>query len=140
MDIDHSGPRLRRLLLHSLLIENAPPSLPDAQCTSWGGSPLMPRLPSHQHVSARDHPPIWESPVSIPAYRRTFTRLPLTSNFQIPIPLTRSCPLQTCLITVATAPILPPKFLLTWPSSVVQLPPDSTTAPSPPPPLISRLL
>ena len=135
-EIDHSGPRLRRLLSYSLLIEPAPPSLTAVLCPSGGGIPLLTRRPGHGHVSAQYHPSTRASPVSVSEYQKIFSLIPLTRHFQSPITPPSSCshPHHACQSPVAAAPLLPPKYILTWPSAVVQLPTASTTAPGPPPP------
>ena len=134
LDIDQSGPRLHPLLLHRLLIEPTPPSLPDVQFPSGGAAHFCPAAPDNRRVSARDHPPNRASPVSVPAYQNNFSRLPLTHHFHSLIPPSWSRPRHACKIPVSTTPMLPPKSLLTWPSFVIQMPPASTMAPKAPPP------
>ena len=86
--IDNSGPRLRSLFLHGLLIEPAPPSFPSVQFPSGGGSPLLPHHPSHKLVAAWDHPPTQASPFSVPAYRNPQPTPPssVTSGVRILLP------------------------------------------------------
>ena len=132
--IDHSGPSICSLLLDSLLIEPAPPSLPAVRFPSRGGIPLLPRRPIHKFVAVQYHPPTCASPVSIPAYQKS-TRLPLTVHSHSTTPPPLHQPLHTCQIPVVADPFLPPKSLSTWPSDVVQLPPVATTYPRPHPPL-----
>ena len=114
-DIDHSVPRLYLLLLHRLLIEPDPPYLPAVLCMSGGGIPLLPHRPSHWHVYARDYLPTRASRVSVPEYQKTFSCPPLTCHFQSPIPPPHSCPYYACLIPIATASFLLPKYILTRP-------------------------
>ena len=121
LDIYHSGPRLCRLLLCSLLIGPAPPSAPAVQCTA---SPAVAFCPG----SAGYHPPTRASPVSVPAPQKNFARLSLTRHFQRPTPLLLTHPHHACRIPVAAAPTLPPKYLLTWLSDVVPHPPVTNMA------------
>ena len=95
-DIDLFGPRLLRLMLHSLLIAPVPPSLTSIRCPSGGGIPLLPHFPSHQRVYTRDHPPTQASPVSIPAYQKIYDHLPLTLHFQSLINPPWSLPHHAC--------------------------------------------
>ena len=114
-NIDHSKPRLRSLLLHILLIEPAPPSPPDVKFQSGGASHSCPASLNIENrpVAARDHPTTRVSPVYVPAYQKTFARLPLTLNFQSPNPPPLPFPRHTYQIPVAAAPSLPPKSILT---------------------------
>ena len=118
--IGHYWPRLIHLLLHSLLIEPVPPYIPTVQFLSRGGRLLLPCHPIHWRVSAQYHAPNRASPVSIPAYQKTFTRLPFTSQFQITSTPPRPCLCHSRQISVSAAPLLPLKYLLTWLSSVVK--------------------
>ena len=77
-DIDHSGPRLRRLLLCILLIGPSPPSPTSVQCPA---SPYVVFCPT----SAWDHSPTQASPVSVPEYQKTspaFTS-PVTYRYRL---------------------------------------------------------
>ena len=121
MDIEHSGPSIRCLLLHILLIGPDPPSTYAVRCPA---SPSFAFRPG----SAQDHPPTWESSVSVPAYQKTFACLSLTRHFQRPTPHLLLHPQHTCRIPVAAAPTLPPKYLLTWISAVAPQPPVATMA------------
>ena len=116
MEIDHSRPRIRRLL-----IGPAPPSTPAVQC------PAYPAV-VFRTDSERYHPPTRASPVSVPAYQKTFARLSLTRHFQRPtLPLFHR-PYHACRITVAVAPTLPPNYILMWLPAVVLQSPVTTTA------------
>ena len=134
-EIDHSGPRLRRLLLHSLLIE--PPHhlflLSNVHLGEEAHSCPVPPARNVHPVAARDHPPTRASPVSVPAHQKTFACLPLTRHFQSPTPPSLPCLRHACRIPTAADPLMPPKYLLTWPSAVVKLPPSTTTVPGAPP-------
>ena len=77
MEIDHSGPRIRRLLLRSLIIGLAPLSPPAVRC------PASPAVVLHPH-STWDHLPTRSSSVSVPAYQKTFALLSLTCHYQRP--------------------------------------------------------
>ena len=126
MDIDHSGSRLCRLLLRSLLIRPVPPSPPAVRYTD---SPAITFRPG----SAQGHPPTWASPVSVPSHQKTFTRLSFTCHFQRRTPPLLPIPYHTFQIPVGAAPMLPPKSLLTWISDVIPQLPVATTNPPPPP-------
>ena len=102
-DIDHSRPRLRCLLLRSLLIRRAPTSPPDVRCPAYQVVAFCPG-------SAQDHPNTRASPVYLPEYQKTFARLYLTRHFQIPTPPLLPRPHHTWQIPVAEAPIFPPKY------------------------------
>ena len=119
-DIYHFWPRLHHLLLRSLIIGPAPTSPPDFRCPA---SPSVAFRPGY----AQDHPPTWASPVSIPAYQKTFARLSLTHHFQILTPPLLPRPHHDFRITVAATPTLPPKYLLTWISAVFTQPPVTIT-------------
>ena len=77
--------------------------------------------------------PLGASPVSVPAHQKTFACLPLTHHFQSPTPPSLPCLRHACRIPTAADPLMPPKYLLTWPSAVVKLPHSSTTVPGAPP-------
>ena len=75
LDIDHCRPRLRRLLLRSLLIGPAPPSPPAIWFPAYPAVAFCPG-------SARDHLTIRVLPVSFPSYEKPFARLSLIRHFQ----------------------------------------------------------
>ena len=91
MDIDHSIPRLRRLLLCSLLIVPAPPSPPVARCPT---STAVAFRPGYSRV----HPPTRASLVYVPVYQKPspafpHPTLPVTdssSTTSLPLHLTDS--------------------------------------------------
>ena len=68
LEIDHYGPRIRRLLL-STLIETTPPSPPAIWSPISTATFICP-------ASAQDHPPTRASPVSVPAYQENPVTLP----------------------------------------------------------------
>ena len=117
---DHYWPRLCHLFLLRLPIVPVPPSSPAVRCLA---SPAVVFCPD----SARDHPPTQASPVSVPAYRKTFARISLTRHFQRPTPPLLPHPHHTWRIPVNPSLTLPPYFLLTWLSAVVPQPPVATT-------------
>ena len=120
LDIDHSGPRICCLFLCSLLIGPSPPSPHAFWC------PASPAVVFHP-TSARDNPPTWASPVSVPAYQQIFDLLYLTGHYHRPTPTLIPRPHHSWQIPVAATTTLLPKYLLTWPSGVVWHPPVSTT-------------
>ena len=70
-------------MLRTCLLEPPLPLLPPTNFLPRGGSPLLPRNPHHRRVSAQDHPPTWESPVSFPSYQ---CLQPLPYSFMSVIP------------------------------------------------------
>ena len=119
--IDHSGPRLRCILLRTR-IEPTPPSPPVVQCSVSSAVFFRP-------ASAQDHPPTRASPVSFLPYQESPATLSyLTCHRQSPtLPLLPS-PRHACHIPVAAAPTLLPKYLLAWSSAAVFQSSDATTA------------
>ena len=128
-DIYHSRPRLHRLLLRSLPIAAAQPSLPAVQCPA---SPAIALCTGF----ARDHPSTRASPVSVLAYLKTFTRLYFIHHFQRLTPPCLPRLHHTLQISVAAAPTFLPKYLFKYISAVVLKPPVSATSLNPPPPLV----
>ena len=115
LDIDYSGPRLRGLLLRSLLIVPNPPSLPSVWCPA---SPDIALRPS----TAQGHPSTRASP-TVQWYQRTFTFLSLTRYYHIPTLPLLPHPHCACHIPVAASPTLLSKYLLEWSSAVSPQPP-----------------
>ena len=101
-DIDHSRPRIRRLLSHILLIEPATTSLTAVLLPSGGGIALLTRRPIHGHVSTRYHPSNRASPVSISAHQKPLPSSPslVTSRVRFLLP------------SLTFTPAMPAKFLL----------------------------
>ena len=128
MDIDHSRPMLCHLLLRSLLLGYYLPSPP---ANPFPSSPDVVFRPA----SAQDNPLTRASPISIPAYRRTFAFFSLALHYQRPTPRLLLLPHHACKIHVASTPTLLTKYFLMWPSTVVPQPPvtntDCTTSPLP---------
>ena len=90
-------------------------------------------------VSTHDHSLTQESPISVQAHQ--FSR---ASPFPVavcnpPLPLI-PLPYHVYRIPIAAAPLLLPKYLLTWPSTYFLLPPVSTMTPGYLPSSIDRLL
>ena len=110
MDIDHSGPRLRHLLLRILIVPT-PPSTPTILCSA---SPAIFSRPA----SAQDHPSTWASPVSAPSYKKNVILPSLIRHYQIlTLPLL-PLPHHIFQVPIATAPS----------SAVVTQPPVATTS------------
>ena len=105
LEIDHSGPRIRRLLLRSLIIGLAPLSPPAVRC------PASPAVVLHPH-STWDHLPTRSSSVSVPAYQKNlcppFPHLSLPETyFSSPlIPHSH----YVWQIPITAAPMLPPNI------------------------------
>ena len=126
-DIDHSRPRIRRLLFRSLINGTAPPSPPSARCPSppavvFGLPPPPPPSPPPQ-----DYPPTWASPISVPSYPKPIYLLSLTHHCLIRTSPPLPCPRHACRIVVAVAPPLLPKYFSTCPPVVAPQPLAATT-------------
>ena len=96
-----------------------------------GAAPSFPDTPSTyvHHFSTQEHPPTWESTVSVPSYWCSLPR-PYISLSVLPPPppptLSQSC--HACRIPIAASPLLP-KSLPLRPSADSLLPSVSTTSP-----------
>ena len=121
MDIDYFRPRLRCLLLRTL-IETAPPSLPAIRCPAFTTVLFLP-------TSTRDHLPTRDSPVSVLAYVENPITLPSLTRHHHSLTLyLLPRPHHAFQIPFAATPMLLPKYLLARSSAAVPQASDATTA------------
>ena len=112
LDIDHSRPRLRRLLFRTL-IWPVLPYPPDILCTAYPAVFFHP-------ASTQDHPPTRTSPLFVPAYQKIHVNLPsLIRHHHIPTLPLLPRPHHAFQIPVTAAPTLLSKSLLEWSLAVV---------------------